>query len=89
MIFMVQKTINIKENLIAESDKTNNIFFLSRLKREGTLAILKGIDAAAASGSTASTGDPVYPRAMSLKAAALYQMGRYEHALLNYHRADR
>ena len=50
------------------------------------IATLKGIDAA---GCTSAGCDPVYPRAMSLKAAALYQMGRYEHALLNYHRADR
>lgn len=56
---------------------------------EDAMLALKGIDADAAAGSAASSGDPVYPRAMSLKAAALYQMGRYEHALLNYHRADR
>ena len=49
------------------------------------IATLEGVDA---SGS-APADDPVYPRAMSLKAAALYQMGNYEHALLNYHRADR
>ena len=52
------------------------------------VAILKGININAA-GCTPAGCDPVYPRAMSLKAAALYQMGRYEHALLNYHRADR
>ena len=46
-------------------------------------------DALLALKGVAGSGDPVYPRAMSLKAAALYQMGDYEHALLNYHRADR
>ena len=33
--------------------------------------------------------DPIYPKAFALRADALYQMGRFEHALVIYHRGNR
>ncbi len=33
--------------------------------------------------------DSVYPKALSLQADALFQMGKFEHALVIYHRGSR
>jgi len=33
--------------------------------------------------------DPIYSRALSLRGDSLYNMGRFEHALVIYHRGNR
>ena len=36
-----------------------------------------------------ATSDPVYLKCLALRGDALYQMGRFEHALMFYHRGKR
>lgn len=57
------------------------------------MLILCESEAALGDSLTALSGlddsDPVYPKALMLRADTLYQMGKFEHALVQYHRANR
>ena len=49
------------------------------LALEDSLAALKVV----------SVSDPVFKRALMLRADTLYQMGKFEHALVFYHRGNK
>ena len=69
------------------------LFFQSLLMRSRIRLILCDNEAAFQDASEAQNGlglsDANYPKALSLQADALFQMGKFEHALVIYHRGSR